>query len=381
MGGIFAQTIVFGALRRRDGPRLRPHERRDRPLPLAADRPRRACSAATRVGEPAQARSCRSTLMSITGLIIGWRIHTAVGEALAGYGADGRLLVRDDLGRHPARQHPRRPPRACRASRSSALFPITFIASTFVPVEHAARRRCRRSPSGTRSARSPGRCASCSATPAAPRGRARRGRCSTRSPTPCSGSIAIVVVCAPLAVRAYQRSIRDLERRAARRIGPEAGEAVRAAARAEAARRLARHAGTERRRSARPRTSRRCRTRRRAGPGAAPPATRPTRPRSRDQTPPRRRACGRRAARWVQRPGVAPARPRRPRSRRARRAATPAWAMTSIARGVATSTRRAARRAQRGRVAAGEVDGVQAGRSPSTEAGRRRAAPCAGRAA
>ena len=47
MGGIFAQTIVFGCLRRGDRARLRPHERRDRPLPLAADPARGACSAAT----------------------------------------------------------------------------------------------------------------------------------------------------------------------------------------------------------------------------------------------------------------------------------------------------------------------------------------------
>ena len=34
------------------------------------------------------------------------------------------------------------------------IFPLTFVANTFVPLEHAARRRCRRSPSGTRSRRS-----------------------------------------------------------------------------------------------------------------------------------------------------------------------------------------------------------------------------------
>ena len=48
MGGIFAQTIVFGCFGVAMALALRPHERRDRPLPLAADRRARRSWRATR---------------------------------------------------------------------------------------------------------------------------------------------------------------------------------------------------------------------------------------------------------------------------------------------------------------------------------------------
>ena len=41
-------------------------------------------------------------------------------------------------------------PEAVQGVAFVVIFPITFIASTFVPIEHAARACCRRSPSGTR---------------------------------------------------------------------------------------------------------------------------------------------------------------------------------------------------------------------------------------
>ena len=54
MGGIFAQTIVFGAFGVAIAPGLRPHQRRDRPLPLAADGARLRAGRPRHVQPPAQ---------------------------------------------------------------------------------------------------------------------------------------------------------------------------------------------------------------------------------------------------------------------------------------------------------------------------------------
>ena len=77
-------------------------------------------------------------VMSLTGLVVGWRIHTSVLEALAGFAlllvfayaiswimAWIGLLV-------PS-------PEVVNNAAFIVIFPLTFMANTFVPLEHPAR--------------------------------------------------------------------------------------------------------------------------------------------------------------------------------------------------------------------------------------------------
>ena len=132
MGGIFSQTIVFGAF----GVALAlAYDRtngaidRFRSLPLGRG---------AVLGGHAVASLVRSilpiVLMSACGLIVGWRINTGLGDAVAGYGLMlafsfaivwlgvllGSLLPSVE---------------AVQGVAFTAIFPITFIASTFVPVD------------------------------------------------------------------------------------------------------------------------------------------------------------------------------------------------------------------------------------------------------
>ncbi len=132
MGGIFAQTIVFGsfgvamslASDRKNGA-----VDRFRSLPMARG--------AVLAGH-ALAHLVRGlipiALMSICGLIVGWRIHTSLGEAIGGYA----LMVAFSfaviwLGVLLGSLLPT--PEAVQGVGFAVVFPITFIASTFVPVE------------------------------------------------------------------------------------------------------------------------------------------------------------------------------------------------------------------------------------------------------
>jgi ABC-2 type transport system permease protein len=205
MGGIFAQTIVFGAF----GVAIAlAYDRsngaidRFRSLPMAR---------ASVLGGHAVSSLIRATLpivlMSLCGLIVGWRIHTSFWEAAGGYGMMfafsfaiiwlgvllGSLLPSVE---------------AVQGVAFVAIFPITFIASTFVPVD---------------------------TLPGVLRTIAEWNPVTTVSeslrelfgnPTGQFGSdppwslehpilyslfwiVAIVVVCAPLAIRSYQRISRD----------------------------------------------------------------------------------------------------------------------------------------------------------------------------
>jgi ABC-2 type transport system permease protein len=132
MGGIFAQTIVFGAF----GVAIAlAHDRsngaidRFRSLPMARG---------SVLGGHAVASLIRATLpivlMSLCGLIVGWRIHTSFLEAAGAYGVMiafsfaiiwlgvllGSLLPSVE---------------AVQGVAFTAIFPITFVASTFVPVD------------------------------------------------------------------------------------------------------------------------------------------------------------------------------------------------------------------------------------------------------
>jgi len=130
MGGIFAQTIVFGCF----GVALAlAHDRgsgaidRFHSLPIARS---------TVLSGHAVASLIKSllpiVLMSIAGLVVGWRIHGGVLNAIAGYGLMiafsfamiwvGVLLA--SLVRSPE---------GVQGIAFVAIFPITFVASTFVP--------------------------------------------------------------------------------------------------------------------------------------------------------------------------------------------------------------------------------------------------------
>ena len=183
MGGIFAQTIVFGAFGVAIGARLRPHQRRDRPLPLAADAARGACSPATR--SPSLVKSLLPiVLMSLAGLRRRLAHPRRRARRAGRLRADDRVLVRGHLGRRAARQRSSATPEAVQGVAFVAIFPITFVASTFVPVEHAARRCCAQFAEWNPVTALSGALRDLFGNPGgvAPR-RRRRGRCSTRSPT------------------------------------------------------------------------------------------------------------------------------------------------------------------------------------------------------
>ena len=130
MGGIFSQTIFFGAFGvaislandRQNGAIDRFHA-----LPIARS---------ALLGGHAVASLIKAllpiVLMSITGFIVGWRIHTGIGDVLAAYGLMiafsfaviwiGVLLASFV-----------KTPEGVQGVGFVAIFPITFIASTFVP--------------------------------------------------------------------------------------------------------------------------------------------------------------------------------------------------------------------------------------------------------
>ncbi|HEX6166605.1 MAG TPA: ABC transporter permease [Acidimicrobiales bacterium] len=131
MGGIMAQTIVFtafGVAMSIANDRKNQAVDRFRSLPIAKG---------AVLGGHAVANLLKSLLpiaiMSVSGLLIGWRIHSSVVEALAGYMlmvafAFAMIWVGVVLGSLVGT------PEGVQGIAFVALFPITFIASTFVPV-------------------------------------------------------------------------------------------------------------------------------------------------------------------------------------------------------------------------------------------------------
>ena len=77
MAGIFAQTVVFGATITGDEPRRGPAEGHHRPVPVAADGAARRCSSAAPLRDVGN-NVIVLIVMALTGLIVGWRIHTVV---------------------------------------------------------------------------------------------------------------------------------------------------------------------------------------------------------------------------------------------------------------------------------------------------------------
>jgi ABC-2 type transport system permease protein len=203
MGGIFAQTIMFGAFGvaialahdRTNGAIDRFHSL---PIPRAAVLSGHALANLLRSLLPI-------VLMSLAGLVVGWRIHSGIGHALAGYGLMIAfsfaviwigVLLAAAVGT----------PEGVQGVAFVFIFPLTFVASTFVPTSTlpsvlrtiaewnpvsalaGALRYLFENPGGTPPAHGPW---------------------SLQHPVAYTllWVVGIIVVCAPIAVRAYQRSI------------------------------------------------------------------------------------------------------------------------------------------------------------------------------
>ena len=203
MGGIFAQTIVFGAFGvaialandRTNGAIDRFHS-----LPIARSSVLAGHAVASLIKS-----LLPIVLMSITGFIIGWRIHTGPLDILAAYGlmvgfSFAMIWVGVLLGSLVAT------PEGVQGIGFVVIFPITFIASTFVPA--------RTLPSVLQTFAEWNPVSSLSGS--------LRHLFGNPGGTPYPGGpwpiqhpiaytviwiAAIVLICSPLAVRGYQRSI------------------------------------------------------------------------------------------------------------------------------------------------------------------------------
>jgi ABC transporter DrrB family efflux protein len=131
MGGIFAQTIVFGAFGvaislahdRTNGAIDRFHSL---PIPRASVLAGHAIASLLKALLPI-------VLMSVAGLAVGWRIHGGLLDALAAYGlmigfSFAIIWIGVLLASIVAT------PEGVQGIAFVAIFPITFVASTFVPV-------------------------------------------------------------------------------------------------------------------------------------------------------------------------------------------------------------------------------------------------------
>ncbi|HKG50663.1 MAG TPA: ABC transporter permease, partial [Actinomycetales bacterium] len=132
MAGIFAQTVVFGATLTGTGLADDMHKGiidRFRSLPMS-----RSAVLVGRTFSDVLNNVIVIVVMSLTGLVVGWRIHTSVPEALAGFALlllfsyafswvmafVGLLVPTVEVVNNAA---------------FIVLFPLTFAASTFVPLE------------------------------------------------------------------------------------------------------------------------------------------------------------------------------------------------------------------------------------------------------
>lgn len=203
MGGIMAQTIIFtafGVAMAVANDRKNQAVDRFRSLPIARG---------AVLGGYAVANLIKALLpiviMSLTGLVIGWRIHSGLVDAALAYGlmvafAFAMIWIGVLLGSVI------KTPEGVQGMAFIALFPLTFIASTFVPVAAMP------GVLGTIAAWNP-------VTTLADALRQLFGNPNTPVQPGDPWSIAnpvaytciwiagLLLVCAPLAVRAYQRSI------------------------------------------------------------------------------------------------------------------------------------------------------------------------------
>jgi len=203
MGGIFAQTIVFtafGVAMSLANDRKNQVVDRFRSLPMASG---------AVLGGHAIANLLKTllpiTLMSICGLIIGWRVRDGFTEAVGGYllligFAFAMIWVGILLGSVVST------PEGVQGIAFGVLFPVTFIASTFVPSEtmpSALRVIAEWNPITTLSDAVRLAFGNPNTPPAL------GDPWSIAHPTAYTAIwiVAIIAVCAPLAVRTYRRSI------------------------------------------------------------------------------------------------------------------------------------------------------------------------------
>lgn len=211
MGGIFAQTIVFGAFAVAVS---LAHDRtngaidRFRALPMA----RSAILAGHAIASLLRAL-LPIFLMSVCGLIVGWRINSSVVDAIGGYALMiGFSFAVIWLGVLMGSVLPS--PEAVQGIGFIIIFPLTFVASTFVPIESLpgvlqtiaewnpvtavaeALRRLFGNPGAD-------------SLPGAGGGAAAAWPIQHSVLYSVIWIVGIVAVCAPLAVRAYQRTISD----------------------------------------------------------------------------------------------------------------------------------------------------------------------------
>ncbi len=131
LGGIFAQTIVFGCFGIAIGlttDRSTGAIDRFRTLPIA-----RSAVLGGRAMAALLIGLLPIILMSLAGLVVGWRTHTGVLDVLGGYGLMilfqfAMTWVGILLGSLLSS------PQAVQGVLFTGLFPVTFLASTFVPV-------------------------------------------------------------------------------------------------------------------------------------------------------------------------------------------------------------------------------------------------------
>ena len=126
-------------------------------------------------------------VMSVTGLLIGWRIHNGFWDGVLGYALlllFGFAMMWIGIVAGSALKSVE----AVQGVMFTAIFPLTFLADTFAPAENMTPTGCAPSPNGTRSARSSGPCASCGATPRRWHP-TRRCRCTIRSCRRSSGRL------------------------------------------------------------------------------------------------------------------------------------------------------------------------------------------------
>jgi ABC-2 type transport system permease protein len=203
MGGIFAQTLTFGAFGTAmalasDRTNGAVDRFRSLPIPRGALLGGHAVASLIRAALPI-------SLMSIAGLVVGWRIHSGVGDAVAGYAVMVAfafavtwigVLLAAAVGT----------PEGVQGIAFVFIFPLTFVASTFVPTStlpDGLRQIAEWNPVSAVAGAlrqlfdNPG----AAAPPDAP--------WSLQHPIAYSllWIAGIVAVCAPLAVRLYQRSI------------------------------------------------------------------------------------------------------------------------------------------------------------------------------
>ena len=141
-------------------------------------------------------------VMSLTGLVIGWRIRTNLFEAALGYGLLllwgfamiwVGILVGSAL----------RSVEAVQGLMFTAMFPLTFLANTFAPTENMPpwlRTIAEWNPISALSRRS-----GCCGATGRPRPPTPRGRCRTPIIATLIWTILITAVMAPLALRAFRR--------------------------------------------------------------------------------------------------------------------------------------------------------------------------------